>query len=76
MRGAKCWFYHDANHEAKRKRKNFKQNPVKKFKAELNIEQKQEHGANLMLVLLDMLKLLLQDNNIQEAKAKLDNQNS
>ena len=30
-----------------------------------------KHGANHMLVILDMLKLLLKDNNIQEVKEEL-----
>ena len=39
-KGNKCWFYHDENLEAKKKSKNFKPNPIKKFKDELNIEKK------------------------------------
>ena len=40
MRGNKCWFYHDENHEAQKKSKNFKPNPIQKFKYELNIKIK------------------------------------
>ena len=47
-----------------KKSKNFKPNQIKKFKDELNIETKQEHWASFMLVIRDMLKLLLKDNNI------------
>ena len=59
MRAKKCWFYHEENLEATKKSKNFKPNPIKKFKDELNIETKQMHGESLMLVIIDMLKLLL-----------------
>ena len=43
MQSNKCLFYHDENLKAKKECKNFKSNPIKKFKDELNIERKQEH---------------------------------
>ena len=50
-----------------------KQNQTKKFKDEPNvdIELKQEQGRNLKEVLLELLMLLIRENNIQVAKAKL-----
>ena len=64
MRAKKCWFYHEENLKATKKSKNFKPNLIKKFKDELNIETKQKYGESLLLVIIDMLKLLLKDNNI------------
>ena len=46
----KCWFYHEESLEVTKKSKNFKPNPIKKFKYELHIETKQEHGASIMIV--------------------------
>ena len=64
MRGNTCWFYHNENLESKKKSKNIKANPVKKYKNELIIKTKQENGENLLLIIIDMLRLLLKNNNI------------
>ena len=65
-RGSTCWFYHDENRKAEKKSTNLKQNNTKKFKHEQNVdkESKQDQGANLNQVILELLKLLLRENNI------------
>ena len=68
--GSKCWFFNDFNHKADKKSTKLKQNQTKQFKDEPNvdIELKQEQGRNLKEVLLELLKLLIRENNIQVDK--------
>ena len=65
-RGKKCWFYHDYNHKVDKKSTKLQQNTTKKFKVEPNKERKlkQEQGASLKQVILELLKLLLRENDI------------
>ena len=65
-RGKKCWFYHDYNHKVDKKSTKQQQNTTEKFKVKPNIEKglKQEQGASLKQVILELLKLLLRENNI------------
>ena len=70
-RGDNCWFYH--NHKAEKISKILKCNPIKKFKDKLKVdkETKREHSENLMQVIIELLRLLIRENNIEVAKAKL-----
>ena len=65
-RGSKCWFHHDENYSAEKKRTKLKQNHTKRLKNEQNIdkESKQEQGSTMNQVILQLFKLLLRENNI------------
>ena len=64
-RGTKCWFYHDTSHEKDRKNK-LQQKLTKKLKVETNEEKesKQVQGANLKQVILELVKILLNESDI------------
>ena len=65
-RGKRCWFYHDYNHNVDKKHTKLQQNTTERFEVNPNIEKelKQEQGASLKPVILELLKLLLRENDI------------
>ena len=65
-RGNKYWFNHDENHKKEKKNSTIKQNLTNNFKDEKNVvkNSKQEQGANLQPINIELLKILLRDSNI------------
>ena len=62
-RANSCWFSHDDIHKTENKCKEMKQTPIQKFKNEINIdtETKQEQGEALIKIVLELVKLLLEE---------------
>ena len=64
-RGIKCWFFHNENPKLKKKSSKLKQN--KNVKGEPNVEKtpNQEQVVSLTEVSIELIKKLLQENNIR-----------
>ena len=66
-RGNQCWFYNEFNHKAERKSEDLKKTQTKKFKDEPKLEKEtmQEHGPNLMQVLIELLWTIIKENSLK-----------